>query len=387
MTASRSRERAGPPQARIAPPRGAAQRREPQAWGHNSLLPLFLATLYGLAIVYASLQPFANWMAPVPGSPHFLVAPWPPRWVRYDIVTNCAAYVPFGFFVGLAARRRAPPYPFAIALGAGVLLSLAMETLQMFVPTRDATLADLLANTAGAGLGGGLAMAFARSPRPSRALAAARDGWFMRGTVGDLGLALLAIWLVVQANPGIPLFATVYDSTARPFVEPASVDVAATLVECVHSAFQLLGVGLFVALLVRERRHVAGAVLLLIGTAAIIKGMAATVLLSPAAGEHWLTPAVALGVAAGSLMLALAIRLPRSAQVTLAAIALLSSLLATLFAPDLLFARAPVGLFNGPYGHLLNFNGLTHTVLLVWPALASAYLFVLAGRPRWGDPQ
>jgi VanZ family protein len=352
----------------------------------RSLLPLFLATLYGLAIVYASLQPFASWMAPVAGAPYFLFAPWPPRWVRYDIVTNCAAYVPFGFFVGLVARRRAPSYVFAISIGVGAILSLTMETLQMFVPTRDASVADLLANTAGAALGGGLATVFARSPHATHSLASARDRWFLPGTAGDLGLALLAIWLAVQANPGIPLFATMYDSAARPFSQPASDDVAATLVECVHSAFQLLGVGLFVALLMRERRHVAGAVLLLIGGAAIVKGVAATVMLNPAVWEHWLTPAVALGVLVGSLVLALAIRLPRSAQVTLAAIALLSSLLATLFAPDLLFAHAPVRLFNGPYGHLLNFNGLTHTVLLLWPAVASAFLFALAGRPGWGKP-
>ena len=148
----------------------------------------------------------------------------------------------------------------------------------------------------------------------------------------------------------------------------------------------MLGVGLFVALLMRERRHVAGAVLLLIGGATIVKGVAATMMLNPAVWEHWLTPSVALGVLVGSFVLALAIRLPRSAQVTLAAIALLSSLLATLFAPDLLFARVPVRLFNGPYGHLLNFNGLTHTVLLLWPAVASAFLFALAGRPGWGKP-
>jgi hypothetical protein len=86
------------------------------------------------------------------------------------------------------------------------------------------------------------------------------------------------------------------------------------------------------------------------------------------------------------LLLAASIRLPRSVQVTLATVALLSSLLATLFLPDLVFARAPLSLFNVSYGHLLNFNGLTHTVLLLWPAMASAFLFVLAGRPRWGEP-
>jgi VanZ family protein len=358
----------------------------PQAWGHSSLLPHFLATLYGLAIVYASLQPFTNWMTPVPGSPYFLFAPWPPRWVRYDLLVNGFAYLPFGFFVGLIPRWRGPRRQLALAVAMGAVLSLAMESLQMYLPPRDASVADLIANTVGVAVGGGLAVAFARSPQATRSLASARDRWFLPGIVGDLGLALLAIWLTVQANPGIPLFATMYDSATRPLAPPPPADVAAVLVESAHSAFQLVGVGLFVALLMRERRHVAGAVLLLVGAAAIVKGVSAAILLNPAAWEHWLTPPVALGVAAGSVVLALAIRLPRYAQVTLAAIALLSSLLATLFAPDLLFARAPVGLFNGPYGHLLSFNGLTHTVLILWPAIASAFLFTLAGRPGWGEP-
>ncbi len=351
----------------------------------HSRLPHFLATLYGLAIVYASLQPFANWMAPSPGTAFFLFATWPPRWVRYDIVTNLVAYLPFGFFFALVPRRQRSRQRLAAAIGAGATLSFAMETLQMYMPTRDASVADLLSNTAGAAVGGLLAVAFARSRDAKRAIASARDRWFLPGTVGDLGLALLAIWLVVQVNPGIPLFATMYDPSPRPGSVAAPADVVATLVESAHSAFQLLGVGLFLALLLRERRYVGGAVLLLIGAAALVKGIAAAVLLNPAVWENWLNPGVSLGVAAGSLLLSVAIWLPRPAQVTLAAVALLSSLLATLFAPDLLFASAPVGHFNRPYGHLLNFNGLTHTVLLLWPAAASALLFALAGRPSWGE--
>ena len=41
-------------------------------------------------------------------------------------------------------------------------------------------------------------------------------------------------------------------------------------------------------------------------------------------------------------------------------------------------------LFNWRYGQLLNFNGLTHTVLLAWPLAATAWLFALAGQPGWG---
>ena len=47
---------------------------------------------------------------------------------------------------------------------------------------------------------------------------------------------------------------------------------------------------------------------------------------------------------------------------------------------------APLTLFNWRYGHLLNFNGLTHSVLLVWPIAAAAWLFALAGKPAWGRP-
>jgi len=362
----------------------------PHSPGRASLLPHFLVALYALAIVYASLQPFAPWIAPLPGTPFFLFAPWPPRWTRFDAVVNAAAYVPLGFFVALVPRRRPPLGRLSVAIAAGGALSFAMESLQMFLPPRDASTIDLLANTAGAVAGGAIAIAFARSGWAKHAVRGFRDRWFMPGLVGDLGIALLAIWLAVQTNPSIPLFATNYDPT--PLLGPAVVglaaapDAAAVIVQAANSAFQLLGVGLFLALLLRERRYVGGAVLLLIGAGLLVKGVAATALLKPAVWGHWLLPGVSVGVAGGALLLLTAIFLPRPAQVALCAIALLSSLLATLLAPELLHASPPLAQFNAPYGHLLNFNGLTHTVLLVWPVAATAFLFAIAARPRWGEP-
>ena len=117
----------------------------------------------------------------------------------------------------------------------------------------------------------------------------------------------------------------------------------------------------------------------------LVKGVAATIMLKPEACARWLRPGVSIGVAVGALLLSVAIWLPRPAQVALAAVALLSSLLATLLAPELMFTRAPLALFVWSYGQLLNFNGLTHAVLLAWPVAASAFLFALAGRPAWGD--
>jgi hypothetical protein len=68
------------------------------------------------------------------------------------------------------------------------------------------------------------------------------------------------------------------------------------------------------------------------------------------------------------------------------ATALLASLLLPITAVDVPSVRAPLTLFNWRYGHLLNFNGLTQTILLLWPLAAAAWLFALAGRPAWGDP-
>jgi len=70
--------------------------------------------------------------------------------------------------------------------------------------------------------------------------------------------------------------------------------------------------------------------------------------------------------------------------VALCGITLLSSLGTPLLAPELLAAPAPLGLFDWRYGQLLNYNGLTHTALLLWPLLAAVWLLGLAGRPAWG---
>ena len=354
----------------------------------RTFLPHILAILYGLAIAYASLQPFAPWITPPPGTPFWPFAPWPPKWTRFDVVVNVLAYLPFGVFVALMPKRASPLLRTGVALASAVALSFSMETLQMFLPSRAASLIDLLANTGGALAGGLIGGMLVRAERVRRLLSRARDYAFIEGRLGDVGIALLALWLTAQINPGIPLFAVNFEPGLPPAAAAvvAAPDLAATMLEAAQSAFQLAGVGLFLALLLRDRRQVGGAVLLLIGMAFLLKGLAAWLVLKPAVWETWLKPGVSIGIAAGSLGLLLAVFLPRPAQVAACAIALLSSLLLPLFASDTTSLPAPLTLFNWRYGHLLNFNGLTHTVLLVWPIAAAAWLFALAGKPAWGRP-
>jgi VanZ family protein len=347
-----------------------------------TLLPQCLTVLYGLMIVYASLEPFSGWMAPAPGTPFFLLAPWPPRFARADIVINVVAYVPFGLFAGLIGRHRAPAARFAVGTLAGGLLSFAMESAQMLLPFRDASTIDLLTNSAGSALGAIAAAVLNRTPTLRAKIGEWRERVFIGGRSGDLGLALLFVWLLAQVNPGIPLFAATFDPSLE-----LTRDVAGTLLQAAQSAFNVVGIGLFLATLVRERRLLGSAVLLLIGSALVLKGLAAALVIRQSVLENWLKPGVSAGVAIGAVGLLLAIRLPRPARTTACAIALLSSLIAPLLAPDMWHARAPLALFDWPYGQLLNFNGLTHGVLVVWPVLASVYLLWLAGQPGWGHTE
>ena len=285
--------------------------------------------------------------------------------------------------IGAAAAIRV-----ALGVAAGFAMSFAMESLQAWMPPRDANVVDLISNTAGALAGAATATAIARRPDARARLSGWRRGLSLHGILGDVGLALLALWLVAQLNPAIPLFAITFDPAPERILAGASQDTdsAITVIEAAASAFQIVGVGLFLALIVRHRRHVGAAVLLLIGAALLLKGIAAILLLKPAAWEGWLRPGVSTGIAVGALALLAAIALPRPAMITLCGIALLTSLLTPLLATDVVSTRAPLTLFDWRYGHLLNFNGVTHTVLLLWPVAAAAWLFMLAGRPGWGAP-
>jgi len=358
-------------------------------------LPHVLATLYGIAIVYASLEPFHPWLPPQ--TPFFLFVTGQ-HWIRYDALLNVLAYVPFGFFVALLHRGVSPARRIAHCLVIGFAMSFAMESLQMYIPPRVASPFDLAANIVGALAGGALATVIASNQSTRESIYDARARLFLPGQLGDVGLALMLLWLVAQTNPAIPLFAVTFDNepvmpaglvadtSVRDDASAAAHDNANVVVQAAGTGFQVLGVGLFAALLLRRRRHAGTIVVALIVGALVLKGVAAAMLLKPAMWQSWVKPGVLIGAAIGGALLAGAIALPRPAQVALCAIALLSALGAPVLAPESLSARAPLAIFDWHYGQLLNYNGLTRAALLVWPLLTAAWLFALAGRPSWGKP-
>jgi VanZ family protein len=138
-----------------------------------------------------------------------LLHSWPPLAFRYfvrDVIVNVALYIPLGFAGHLAFRRnRLPAFSIYAPVLLGLLLSIAMELTQLLVPTRDTSMADVVTNTIGSGIGVVLGLAFeaimTRNHWPSRT---------RNYRVADRGALLLAFcwaaWLLFPFFPALRSF-------------------------------------------------------------------------------------------------------------------------------------------------------------------------------------
>jgi VanZ family protein len=116
---------------------------------------LRFAVLIVVVIVYGSLFPFdfraAGGLFDAVG--HLLHA-WPDRTSFPDLIANVLLYMPLGFSVACAARPRIGwPAAFVIATMLGASLSICVELIQHFLPSRTTDLSDVLWNTVGVILG------------------------------------------------------------------------------------------------------------------------------------------------------------------------------------------------------------------------------------------
>lgn len=111
-----------------------------------------------MLIVYGSLYPGIFQYRHVAGGPlWFLLHQWDRVANTYlirDIFANLLLYIPLGLSAGLAFGRRGAfaAIPFALAL------SFSIELAQIYLPTRQSSMVDVVCNTAGAAIGAGLTL-------------------------------------------------------------------------------------------------------------------------------------------------------------------------------------------------------------------------------------
>jgi len=341
----------------------------------------YLTVGYTLLIAYASLSPFTGWHEQGLEFAAVLAAPLRQTYTPYDAVVNLLAYLPFGLLLGLTLRARfGTAWSVLLATLGGAALSATMEYTQMYLPMRTSSNFDLLTNSSGTLAGAWLAASIAPSMWFAM-LTRWRQHLIRPGSDVDFGLVLVALWMFAQINPSLPMLGNIFISEAArqpfapPHIEPFN------WLESIAVALNLLTLGCLLLILLHLRRHAVISLMLVLCAVALVKFLAAALLLKSWALLLWLNSEAVLGIFTGLLLLIAAARLPRVGIHWCAAVAASTYLI---LAHGILNSGAPsssMRLYHWKVGHLLTYNGLSQTILLLFPLLLLGYLWHT--RKRW----
>ena len=326
--------------------------------------------VWALLLAYASLYPVIPLRLP---SGELVAAFFTrPKYVTgFDIALNILAYVPLGTLACLQFRQAgAPAAAMVKATILGAALSFTMECAQLFIPTRIASIYDVLANAAGA-FAGALVFADPWYSVATRPLGQLRDRLVIEGEWGDTGLMLAMLWLIAQLNPTLPFFG------AGNIVSEDDNSNAAAILQWLGVSFSICGFGLFISALLRGPQGALRVTLVLLSVALWLKFVAASFMLQPHFAEDWLSGGRIVGLVAGTALLFPLRLLSRGVRMYLAILfvlagALFSKIFGAYSALDELLK-----LFRWPYGQLATFTTLTQFLHEAWPFLALVFLIAL----------
>ena len=339
-------------------------------------LRTYLAAWYVLFVVYGSLSPFSGWKDQGLSFFAVLSAPLGQTYNWFDVLINLLAYFPLGLLFGLTlCTRFRPCLSLLLATFGGIVLSASMEYTQMYLPVRVSSNLDLLTNSISTLAGALLAVSIA----PSAWFALHPTRWRMRffhaHSDRDFGLALVALWIFAQVNPSLPMLGNVFiTEVARPLFAVVHEEPFNWL-ESLAVSMNLLMLGMLLLTLLRQRHHAVSSLLLVLCLVGLVKFIAAVVLLKSWALLLWLNSEAMLGIFAGTLLLLVVNRLTRARLIRVAAFNALAYLVLAHWVLDSGAPSAAMRLYQWNYGHLLNYNGLSKTVALVFPFLLLGYLW------------
>jgi len=358
--------------------RGREKIRAAMTHEQPSALARYLFVAYALLVVYASLHPFFGWRDRGLPPLAFLTAPFNRPMPVFDVVVNVFGYLPLGFLAALAAYPRLRGAgAFAFGSVCAILLSFALESLQLYLPSRTSSNLDLLANAAGAAAGALAAVAGTRALRLEEGLRRLRERRMLPGRGIDLGLVLIGLWLLSQFNPETLLFGTgdLRDLFRTPSgkLHPAEVFVR---VEAGVACGNVFAAGLLAFCLCAPGQPTRVLAVALVAAALAVRSFAFGLLIGPQAVFDWVTPGALYGTASGIALLLIAAGFPRTVQLALAGLALLAATAIVNLSPANPYLTATISLWQqGPY---LNLNGVTRVVSAAWPFAAMFYLVLLA---------
>ncbi|MBK7006510.1 MAG: VanZ family protein [Burkholderiales bacterium] len=351
-----------------------------------------LAVLYAGLIVYASLYPFADWRNQDLAPWFFLSAPPAYYWTGFDVAMNVVGYVPLGGLLALSGlRTRRVRHSVWVAVFACAALSMALETLQSYLPVRVPSREDFMLNTLGAAIGAVLTLLLERLGAIDR-WSRVRSRWFVPDARG--GIVLLLTWpLALLFPPAVPfglgqVLERLEDAVASqlegtPFLQ--WLPVRAVELQPMLAGAQMVCVllGLLIPCLlgfcvVRVPWRRAAVVWMTLAVGAAVTALSASLSWGPQHAWAWLDlpTQVGMGIA---LVLALAMAwVPwrASAAVLLLALGVYLSVL----------NQAPEGAYFAQtlqaweQGRFIRFNGLAQWLGWLWPYAVLGYVLPLIWR-------
>lgn len=349
----------------------------------ESPLARILLAVFAALTVYASLYPMEGWRATGVSPFAYLAAPWPRHITSFDIVVNVLGYVPFGFLAAAALQPRLRGWAaFMAATASALALSLVLEGLQSYLPARIASNLDTICNVLGAALGAAAAVRYGPRLLEEGVFARLRQRAFLPGGAIDLGLALMGLWLLIQLNPTSLLFGAGDLRELLGAREPRGERPAFFItIEALTAAANLIAASLLLSSIASPGARLRVQIAALVGAALVVRTAAFAILMRAENVFAWLTHGAQIGLAAGIVIAALAIALPRGLRMMLAALLIMAATVLVNLAPPNPYLIASLKVWQ--QGHFLNFNGLTRLVSALWPFAALGYLMYLAGsRPR-----
>ncbi len=347
-----------------------------------------LALIYGALIVYASLFPFVAWRDQGISPWLYLTAPLPRYWTSFDVVANVLGYVPIGFFLSVALLRGGLlKGAVRLSIGVGILLSLCMETLQVYLPGRVPSNLDLFLNSAGTATGAVCARVLDRVGVLQR-WSQLRQTWFVSNARG--GLVLLALWPVSLMFPLVVPFGLgqvlqrVQWKLGDWFAGSPWLGALAPQKRALEAAptaewlCVLLGlmiptlIGYAVLRELGKRIWALGGIALL---GLITTALSATLSFGPARAWSWLTMSSKGAIVCDVLVSLILLWVPRRACASLAVLGLVVYLgLINQIPIDPYFEQA---LFLWEQGRFIRFHGLLQWLGWFWPYAALVYVMTL----------
>lgn len=341
----------------------------------RSLLRRYLVAGYAVFIIYASLSPFLGWQEQGLAFQEVLTSPLGLTYTAFDALSNLLAYLPFGVLLALTFRIYfGNGRSVLLATLVATALSVTMEYLQLYLPARTSSNADILTNSIGA-LGGALLAVAIEQRAWFVRVTQWRIGLFRQGAGVDFGLALVMLWMFAQINPSLPMLGNVFITEMAPRFFSALPAPQFDIWESMVVSLNLLMVGALLLTLVRVRRHMVVGLALILSVVALAKFFAAALLLKSWALMLWLNSEAMLGIVVGALLIAVLAWLPQRFLIWAAALGALSYVVLANWVLDSGTPSAAMQLYQWRYGHLRNYNGLSHTVSLIFPLLLGGYLW------------